>query len=183
MEQGQNVAQEREDRRRSFRVEDVLSVVCRRIDPDQPHLGARILPGSPEDDLLPHPGDEPPEGVSPRLWSLLLQIHNRLGLILNKLNLEEQGVIRAEPQRLSLSTTGARFATLEHYAVGDLLELKILLPLDPPLWVVVYGKVVWTVVRGRFEAAVQFLEMDGSVTEAINRYVLKRQRELILRGK
>lgn len=177
MEQGQGFAQGREERRGSFRIEDVLPIVCRRIDPGQPHIGARILPGLAEGDLLPHPADEPPaEGISPQLWRLLLQIHHRLGLIL-KLNLDEQGITKAEPQELSLSTTGAKFATLERYAVGDLLEIKIHLPLDPPLWVVVYGKVVWTVVRGRFETAVQFLAMDASVTEVIHRYVLQRQRE------
>jgi hypothetical protein len=186
MEKQQNSDKLKQDRRRAFRVDDVLPMVSRKIDPNQPRLGTRILPGFSEDYLLPEAGDEPPgEGVNLHVWRLLLQIHNRLGLILNKLDLDEQGVAKAEPTEVSLSTTGAKFTTRERYAAGDLLELKILLPLDPPSWIVSYGEVVRSSERkgGPCETAVQFLDTDDAVIEAINRYGLKRQRELIRKRK
>ncbi len=42
-----------EERRESFRVEDVVPLTCRKIDPNQPHLACRVLPGFTEDSFLP----------------------------------------------------------------------------------------------------------------------------------
>jgi hypothetical protein len=185
MENTQGSGKGGEDRRRSFRVDDVLSLATRKIDPNQPHLGGRILPGFAGDYLLIESSDESPEEVNPRLWGMLLQIYNRLGLIMNKLNLDELGVATAEPREISLSATGAKFTTPERYTAGDLLELKILLPLDPPLWIVIYGNVVRSEDKkeGSCETAVQFLDLDEPVTEVINKYALRRQRELIRKRK
>jgi len=185
MEKAQKPNQFEADRRQSFRVDDILSLVSRKIHPDEPHLRARILPGFSEDYLIDSTEGPPDDTVNPHVWRLLLQIQNRLELIINKMNLEEQGVAKAEPKPISLSTTGAKFTTWERYIPGDMLELKIFLPLDPPVWVVVYGKILRNVEKpeGERQVAVQFQEMDESVTEVINRYGLKRQRELIRRRK
>ena len=179
-------AQEREalsdERRECFRVSDVLSTVCRKIDPNQPHLGARILPGFSEDYTVPTSGDDPPdETVNPHLWKMLLQIHNRLGLILQKMDLEKEEIAKAQPTEISLSTGGASFTTQERYDVGDFLEVKILLPLDPPQWVVVYGEVLRKDPndQNKSDVAVRFVDNDEQVVEAIGRYCLKRQREAI----
>jgi c-di-GMP-binding flagellar brake protein YcgR len=53
------------------------------------------------------------------------------------------------------------------------------------LWIAVYGKVLRTenLGEGRFEVAVQFSEMDETVQDVINRYTLKRQREIIRKRK
>jgi hypothetical protein len=185
MEKAQKSNQIGADRRQSFRVDDILSLVSRKIDSDEPHLRARILPGFAEDYLIDSTEEPPDETVNPHVWRLLLQIQNRLGLIINKMNLDEHGVARAEPKPVSLSTTGAKFTTRERCIPGEVLEVKIFLPLDPPLWVVVYGKVQRNVRKqeGESQVAVQFLDMDDSVTEVINRYGLKRQRELIRKRK
>ena len=175
--------QSREERRECFRVDDVLSTVCRKIDPHQLHLGSRILPGFVEDYILPDGEEESPdEGVNPHLWKMLLQIQNRLGLILHRMNLEDEGVTKAQPVEISLSTGGAKFTTQDPYEAGDLLEVKILLPLDTPQWVVVYGEVVRSGNPGeekKGEVAVRFVDMDEQVMEAIGRYCLKRQRGII----
>jgi len=180
MEKAQKKDQFGADRRQSFRVDDVLSLASRKINPDEPHLRARILPGFSQDYLI-DPAEKPPdESVNPHMWKLLLQIQNRLDLIMNRMNLEEQGMAKAKPTAISLSTTGAKFTTWERYIPGDVLELKVFLTLETPVLVVVYGKVLRNVEKaGERQVAVQFLEMDESVTEAINKYGLKRQRELI----
>jgi hypothetical protein len=178
--------QSREERRECFRVNDVLSTVCRKLDPGAPHLGARILPGFTEDYTLPQDAEAPPEeGVNPHLWKMLLQIHSRLGLILQRMDLQQEGLSNAQPSEISLSTGGAMFTSQENYEVGDLLEVKILLPLDPPQWIVVYGEVVRGDQGGQEKAkvAVRFVDADEQVTAAIGRYCLKLQREIIRKRK
>jgi len=180
MEKAQKQNQFEADRRQSFRVEDVLSLVSRKINPDEPRLRARILPGFSQEYLFDIAVEPPDESVNPHVWRLLLQIQSRLDLIMNRMNLEEQGMAKAKPTAISLSTTGAKFTTWERYVPGDVLELKIFLPLDTPVLLVVYGKVLRNVEKaGERQVAVRFLETEESVTEAVNMYGLKRQRELI----
>jgi c-di-GMP-binding flagellar brake protein YcgR len=116
---------------------------------------------------------------------MLLQIHERLGLILQKLNLEAGGIGKAEPVPLSLSTVGVKFTTGESFGTDEPVEVKLLLPLEQPLWIAVYGKVLRTenLGEGRFSVAVQFSEIDETVQDVINRYTLKRQREIIRKRK
>lgn len=179
-------AQAGKDRREAFRVEDVLLLVCRKIDPGLPHLGARMLPGFSEDYLLPDSTSEPPyESISPHLWNLLLQINHKLGVIIDKLNLAQEGVTKAEPTAISLSSSGAKFTTREECIAGDVLEMKILLPLDPPSWIVIQGKVLRVTEKepGQKDVAVQFFDMEEPVLETINKYCLRWQREFIRKRK
>jgi hypothetical protein len=174
------------ERRESFRVDDVLPVVCTRLPPDVPLPRSRILPGFSEDYSPGSTLDEPPdESVNPHLWRMILQIHERLGLILQKLNLEAEGLTKAQPRNVSLSTGGVKITTGERLETGDPVEVKLLLPLEPSLWIVMYGRVVRTesLGEGQFEVAVQFSEMDEAVQDTINRYTLKRQREIIRKRK
>lgn len=186
MDQTENRTEPGVERRESFRVEDILPLVCRRLPSELPLPRARILPGFSEDCSPGSALAEPPdETINPHLWRIILQIHERLGLILHKLDLEAQGITRAEPGPVSLGTGGVKFTTEEHVAPGDPVEVKMLLPLEPSLWIATYGKVIRDGKEGEdpFTVAVQFSEMDETVQDAINRYTLKRQREIIRKRK
>lgn len=186
MDQTENQTQSAAERRETFRVEDVLLLLCRRLPPDVPLPRARILPGFSEDYSPGGALEEPPdESVNPHLWRMMLQIHDRLGLILQKLNLEAEGLTKAEPATVSLGTGGVKFTTGERWGSGDPVEVKLLLPLEPSLWIAVYGKVLRTenLGDGQLTVAVQFSEMDEAMQDTINRYTLKRQREVIRKRK
>jgi hypothetical protein len=182
MDQTENQTRPGAESREAFRVEDVLPLVCRRLPPEIPLPRARILPGFSEDYSPGGPLGEPPdESVNPHLWQMILQIHERLGLILQKLDMGAEGLTKAEPGTVSLSTGGVKFSTGENLGSGDPVEVKLLLPLEPSLWIAVYGKVLRTenLGDGQFTVAVEFSEMDEAVHDAINRYILKRQRQII----
>jgi hypothetical protein len=186
MDQSENRTQSSVERRESFRVEDILPLVCKRLPPELPLPRARILPGFSEDCSPGSALAEPPdETINPHLWRIILQIHERLGLILHKLDLQSEGITRAEPGPVSLSTGGVNFTTAENVSPGDPVEVKMLLPLEPSLWIATYGKVIRTGQKGDgpFSVAVQFSEMDETVHDTINRYTLKRQREIIRKRK
>jgi hypothetical protein len=186
MDQTENQCRSGVEKREAFRVEDVLPVACRRLPSDAPLPRASILPGYSED-YFPGGavGDPPDESVNPHLWRMFLQIHERLGLILQKLNLEAEGHGKAESGPVSLSTEGVKFTTGESLGTGDPVEVKLLLPLEPSLWIAVYGKVLRSenLGEGRFAVAVRFSEMDEAVQDVVNRYTLKRQREIIRKRK
>jgi c-di-GMP-binding flagellar brake protein YcgR len=116
---------------------------------------------------------------------MLVEINTKLGLILNKLNLDSEGLTKAEPRQVSLSSSGVKFTTGEMFGLDDLMEVKLLLPLNPPVWIAVYGKVVRVEIIGneQYDVALRFSDLDDEVCEAINQYTLKRQREIIRKQK
>lgn len=121
------------ERRDSFRVADVLPMSFQKVASESPHFKSRVLPGFSDDFLFPHSYEETPdETVNPHLWRILLQINNRLGMILHRLQQDGEGLGKAETRAVSLSPSGVKFSTTERLETGDLLEIKMLLALAPP---------------------------------------------------
>lgn len=109
-----NVAEElKTDRRESYRVEDVLPMVSRRLEADVLHPSSRLLPGFSMGYCVPA-HEEPPDGtVSPQLWKMFSEINSKLSLLRNKLSLESEGLSKAELRQVSLSTSGIRSQALK----------------------------------------------------------------------
>jgi c-di-GMP-binding flagellar brake protein YcgR len=173
-----------QERREYFRVEDVLPLKVKRVRENTEFVRSRVFSG-----FFSGFGisclceDGPDESISPHLWKLLVDMNTKLGLILDKLYLDGEGLAKAESRQVSLSASGIRFPTREEFSVGDFVEVKMLIPVHPPAWIVVYGNVarLCGLAEGAFEVAVDFIEMDDEVRDVINYYTLKRQREMIRR--
>jgi hypothetical protein len=171
-----------EERRKYFRVDDVLPVVIKRIEDDLAKTKAMVCPG-----FFPGFGyasayDKPPDAsIHPQLWDMLLEINNKLNLVLEKLCFESEGLTRAESKQVSLSAAGIKIRTQERYEHGAALEVQMLINTTGPAWVVVYGEVARLVdlADGEFEVAINFFDMEDEVRDLINLYTLKRQREII----
>ena len=186
MENKNNMQEFKVEKREYFRVDDMLPIIFRKLQGEAPPARSRLLPGFSQEYAIPASYEEPPDGaVSPQLWEMLVEINAKLGLILNKLSLDSEGLTKAEPRQVSLSSSGVKFTTGEMFGLDDLMEVKILLPLNPPVWIAVYGKVVRVEVIGneQYDVALRFSDLDDEVCEAINQYTLKRQRELIRKQK
>ncbi len=170
------------ERRNFFRVDDILPVIDKKIDLDISCIKARVLfglqfPGEP----AIYPENPPDPSVSPALWKILLDIHNKLNLVLDALHPEVQCLSQAKNTPVSLSASGLRFTTDSPYQMGDLLEVRILLHLQYPLWLVLYGHVVkkTSLSESLQDVAIRFCDMDEEIRDKISQYCLKRQREII----
>ena len=174
------------ERRESFRVDDLLPITYSKIQGESPPARSRILAGFSQECSIPSSYEEAPDEITKTLlFKMLLEINAKLGLILNRLTQESEGLTKVEPKQVSLSLSGVKFTTGEILKRDDLMELKILLPLNPPVWVAVYGKVVRVEVLGnnQYEVAVRFTDLDDEISETIYQYTLKRQREIIRKQK
>jgi hypothetical protein len=166
------------EKRGYFRVDDVFPVVSRKAGQDPLPLKSRVFPGysaeAPESSV-------PLDAVSPQLWRMLVDINTKLTLILQHLHLENEGLVRAEQRAVNISASGLRFTVNEAVEIGEVIEVKMLLPTSPPVGILTYG----TVVRvngldgGQYEIGLHFSEMDDDVRDEIIQYTLKRQREVI----
>ena len=163
-----------------FRVDDVFPVVWRKITPGARTRFSRVFAGLPLDSA----GLQTPEdGVSPRLWKMLADIDIKLGLILERLHLEGEGLVDAESVPVNISASGMRFVADDAIEIGDVLEVKMLLPGFPPVGVLVHGRAVRVeeLERGSYETSLHFFDLDDEVRDIIIQYTLQRQREHIRR--
>ncbi len=166
------------DRREFFRIDDVFPVDCKKVK----NAGAAKKPR-----LVAGFGSEigtmelPEDAIHPRLWNMLVDINTKLGMILERLDLQKEGFTQIENRRVNLSATGLKVITPEKAEVGDSLEIKMLLPTYPPTGILAFGRVV-RVERAEneeYEMALHFDEMDEDIRDEIIQYTLQRQRELI----
>ncbi len=170
------------ERREYFRVTDVLSIVVKKIE-NMVGKKARILSGFFSCLANVNVAEDLNDGkINPKLVQMLCEMNAKLDLILEKLsgNREEPGNV--EPQEVSLSASGISFHTPDEFSLGDLVEVKMLLPLRPPTWIVLYGNVSRVVMEedGGHEVAVHFGEMEDEARNLLSYYTIKRQREIIM---
>ena len=163
-----------------FRVDDVFPVLYTKVPPGAPGPVSRIYSGYSDEGIDLTALDEQ---VSPRLWKMLVDINSKLGLILERLHLESEGLTRAESIAVNISASGIRFASIEKFALNDVLEVKMLLPTNPALGLLAHGKVVRVdeAKNGAHETSLHFLDLVDDVRDVIIQYTLKRQREVVRR--
>ncbi len=171
-----------EKSRQYFRVDDAFPVDIRRLENIPPVKRSRVFLGYPaerEDAEV----EAPDETISPRLWKLLTDINTKLSLILEKLQFDDEGFVKAEVRHVNVSASGIKFRLNEKVEVGDTVEIKMLLPTCPPTGIITYGNVVRAkdIGNGQYEVALHFTDIEDEVRDEIIQYTLKRQREIIRR--
>jgi c-di-GMP-binding flagellar brake protein YcgR len=170
------------ERRKYFRVDDILPVVVKIVDGDRSRVKAKICSGfSPGVACRMTREEAHDEHIPLRLWEMLVEIQNKLGLILEKLFQQSEGLTHAECKPVSLSAAGIGLLTRQTFALGDFVEVQMLLAMHAPVWIVVYGEVTRfaEMETDENEVAINFADMDEDIRDMINYYTLKRQRELI----
>lgn len=164
-----------------YRVEDVLLIALKKIE-DISCTKARIYSGFYsgigvsvlEEDL-------PDETINPRLWKKLISMDAKLNLILEKLIQSSDGFNLAQNRQVSLSEEDVRILTPDVFAVDDVIEIKMLLPVNTPIWIILYGRVsqARNLTSEQNEIWILFSEMADDVKQIWGYYLLNRQREIV----
>jgi hypothetical protein len=123
------------------------------------------------------------EGINPLLHDHLIDIGQKLNLIIRHLSLQDdKGRAVIPPEKgISLSASGVRFEAEECLAAGSILKLKMILPLFPLVFLVIFSEVTENVMLedGRYEVSVRYIGLDEEAKDRIITYLFKRQREAI----
>jgi len=126
---------------------------------------------------LPRQNEE--NDSQPSMTQLLLHINTKLDSILDFHRItRRQDATRVK--EVSLSASGIKLVSHETLAVGDLVEVHMLLTTDQPCWVVVGGSVARaTPLPGGegCQVAIQFTATNAAIEDAIATYALKKQKE------
>jgi len=166
------------EKREYFRVDDLFPLITKKVCSTSACRKSRVFSGFSQD--VPSM-DLPDESIHPQLWKMLVDITTKLSLVLERLLLESEGLIKAENKEVNLSAAGMRYTTKEKSEIGDIIEVKMLLPTYPPVGILTYGDVmrVLDLKNGEYEIALRFTDMDDEVRDEVIQYTLKCQRELI----
>jgi len=163
-----------------FRVDDRFPVIHKKMNAGEALPEARIYAGYGQEltDL-----ETTEDTVNPRLWRMLVDINAKLGLILEQLNIEGEGLVKAERIAVNISASGICFAVDHAVEMGGLIEVKMLLPTNPAVGIVAYGKVVRIEKpeAARPLVSLHFIDLTEEVRDVIIQYTLKRQRDIVRR--
>jgi hypothetical protein len=171
------------ERREYFRVTDVLPITAKRIE-NLVGKKSRILSGYFSGLGSLNLAEDLNDGiVNPKLVKMLVEMNSKLDLILEKLSGKHEEPCPVEEQEVSLSASGVSFATPNELSPGDLVEVKMLLPMHPPVWILLYGNVSRATMEenGNCKVAVVFTEVEDEARDVLSYYTIKRQREIIMK--
>jgi len=122
----------------------------------------------------------PPEVEDIILAEWLKMLNAKLDAIIGALSETHEKITVASQKMVNISGGGLSFGSADKYQVGDILEMKLMLPLIPSYTLYVYGEVVTgRVENGLNHTAVKFITIDDEIRDHIVKFVFKTQRDII----
>jgi hypothetical protein len=165
----------RGEQRESFRINDTLTVIIRKIKNDEN--------GYAPETLLDDPGEISPsilekENIPPRLWKMLVHLNKKLDLVMAMIPVD---LLSIKSQPINLSSSGMKVKMKKNFGLDEPVRIKMLLPTLPVKELVISGKVVRVeaLPDGEYEVALHFQELDDTVRDEIIHYTLNQQRKTI----
>jgi len=122
-------------------------------------------PSLPED----HPQSE---------WIKML--NGKMDRIIHQLTLQSELFHSLPFKYVTISGNGMMFSSPQAYATGDLLEAKMMLTLDRPVALYLYGEVVKVQKQtSGYFVAISFQKIDEAIRDRIIQFVFETERELL----
>ncbi len=123
---------------------------------------------------------EMPEVEDEALAACLHMLNSKLDSIIRLLALQSNSSRELDFARVNISAGGVSTSSSQCYAVGDHVEIRLMLATSSFTILYVYGKVVGCdTSREKFELCVAFTEIDDDIRDQIEKYVFQKQREIL----
>lgn len=107
-------------------------------------------------------------------------LNAKLDTIVRLMTLQREGYFGLSYKAINISGSGMSFLVQEPLSVGDCLEIKIMLTLNKPVAVCLYGEITKIQkIDNNYKIALRYIHMDDLVRDAIIHYVFEREREII----
>lgn len=171
-------------RRKHIRVDNILNVDYKKISQEN-YIKYKDKPIIIYKNIFGEPFKTPEiEEVNLKLlYELIYQTNLKMDRILDILEdgrTEKYAV--SENENVNISGAGIRFVADQAFSIGDIIALRIFLPLATQTQIHVLGevrKVIESERKGKYFIAVKFVELSEDDREMIIKYVFKRQREIL----
>ncbi|HMK60337.1 MAG TPA: PilZ domain-containing protein [Dissulfurispiraceae bacterium] len=160
------------------RVDVVIPFEVRLVQPDEKNNIRSIFVGETRLPNFPTPPDV--EDIILAEW--LKMLNSKLDAVLAALSSREDKAQLMPQKKINVSGGGLCFDSSDEYKVGDLLEMKIMLPSLPSNLLYVYGEVVNVrAAADYYHTAVKFVAIDDEIRDEIVKLVFKTQRNILRR--
>lgn len=158
------------------RVDAVIPIEVRLVPPEERHHIRSLVTGEtsvPEFQL-------PPEVDDIVLAEWLKMLNAKLDVIMGTLAEQKEAMPLMSQKMVNISGGGLSIESSENYNRGDILEMKMILPLTPASTLYIYGEVVDVRVKdNHYHTAVKFIQIDDEVRDHVVRFVFKTQRDIL----
>ncbi len=134
--------------------------------------------GYPGVDEVPYTRESP---YNQALW----EINRKLDLLIHMYLAEDfKDLMGTSPGDVNISASGIRFITDNAFEIGDIVEVNMILPMVPLLFIrfvgdVIRVKAVTSYETPRHAVTIKFVQVDPETKDDIIRYLFRRQRELL----
>jgi hypothetical protein len=162
------------------RVDAVIPIEIRVVPPPERQNIKCFVAGEKSIPEIPTPNDV----NDPVLAEWFNMLNAKLDAIVRLMAVQNETIPCISQKRVNISGGGLSFDTPERYKIGDMLEIKMVLPVTLTSTLFVYGEVID--VRARddyFQTAVKFITIDDEIREHIVQFVFKTQRDLLRHNK
>lgn len=132
-----------------------------------------------------YPGAEESSPKEIAMNQVLWEVNRKLDLLIHMYLAEDfRTLMNTSPKDVNISASGIRFISEQAYEIGDLVEIHLILPMAPLLFIRLVGEVirqknVTSTQAKRYAVAVRYLQVDSDTREDIIRYLFRRQREVL----
>jgi hypothetical protein len=122
---------------------------------------------------LPDPDDQ-------LIAEWLKTINTKLNSIIRMLTIHHEGFNQLTVRKVNISGGGMSFTTGKSFSPGDILEIKVMLTMQNPLALFLYGEVVEASKHSpELDTSVQFIAIDDFIRDEVIRFVFEREREIL----
>lgn len=170
------ISEEIENKREYSRVDTCIPLEYKRVPCQHKEtLRSRIAGQSilAEFKSLPNPDDQ-------LMAQWLQSINTKLNEIIRLMTLQHDGFNRLNMTKINISGGGMSLTTGESFAPGDILEIKVMLGLQMPIALFLYGEIIEvTTPHPEYDTSLQFINMDDFVRDEIIRFVFETEREIL----
>ncbi len=120
-----------------------------------------------------------------KLYNMVEEIKEKLDYVINYLMLDKEGLNTAKKKMVNISASGIRFTLTGPVELEDIMEVKFLLPIYPPVAIFAYGivKRIKPLDDNKYDVAIEYINMGESVRDEIVQYTLSQQRDMIRKQK
>ncbi len=169
---------EQRQRREYSRVDAYLPFDYRIVaEEEKNHIQARISGNASTSDLKPVPNSGDHEFILGEWFNIL---NAKLDTVIRLMTLQREGYFGLPLKTVNISGGGMSFSLPEAIPLGTTLEIKIMLTLNQPVALFLFGEVTKSEKKGeQYLTAVRYLPMDPCIRDEIIRFVFEREREII----
>lgn len=149
---------------------------------------ARLATDVPENEMLSRPLEntmapyfaEPPALDNEALETWLSILNSKLDTIMRILTLKDTGFLSLPIAHVTISGSGVSFNFTERRELGDIMEMKMLMPSVSGHAILIYGKVTGIEEKETgFRVATEFVAMDENLRDQVIDFVFRREREIL----